>query len=825
MFNQLKNRLSFLVLEQCKGFVVRVVQIACMSVALFVHLGAQTTPVVTPPAAAPLTAPIAGDAPSLPKAKQVYELHAVRFVIQSDSGDVLKISDNELLGIVASKPGNPSVSNRILHYFNKEFQRNSSVPDFVRSAVGRLAAATDSIENESRSFDRTTANFDAFRLQDYFLQIGYHDAVVRYNFHVSADAENNVLTFFIRPGRRYIVDALTYYGLDSVAADVRPKVFAVADSLKGQPFTESAIRFQLAKMVQVLRNNGYAKAAFPKIAEPNPKPRNEKDSIRWIDQMPLVYGDTIRKADSISVFLAPGQRYRMGSIHFVDSLNGQPIVTDEVKRRQMEYNPREWYDQSAVDRSVANLIALGTFDRIAIDTLSLPSGGNTMNTTIFSQYRQAWDLTFAIGPSRSLLNSLLNLGGEINYLHRNVSNHADILNLYARGTMQDIVTWWDRFKEKPFPKSWTEAWQSILYEYEVGAAYTRQDFFRLFDRKVNFTAQAALKQQNIADPFKMKGGDIHLTLALPLPTYTFVNRIVFDVSFNLASTSGYDAAKAAAVQNKDSVQKARILEQLALYEVLNNRAKDGLKSVSTILSLSLNSEHRDNIFAPRSGYAVNSGIDWGIPGAGIADYLRVQASLLAFLPSGNLSSWAGKLRFGHIWWYDRENSLVPFDRHFFAGGANSVRSYPPQLLRDPQSGGTQGETGSLEKYVGVASLLELSAEYRYSFPRYQNIGEFWGDQISRLGVTFFSDIGNGFNRLTKESYGKATWTDILLRFNYAWGVGAGIRYMLPVGPFRLDFGFRLYDPTRTEIERRWLFKRVMLSSESLYISISLGHAF
>ena len=52
-----------------------------------------------------------------------------------------------------------------------------------------------------------------------------------------------------------------------------------------------------------------------------------------------------------------------------------------------------------------------------------------------------------------------------------------------------------------------------------------------------------------------------------------------------------------------------------------------------------------------------------------------------------------------------------------------------------------------------------------------------------FGVAFFVDSGNVFERVTQIDFGE-------LRAS----AGVGLRYRSPVGPFRLDVGFKLGDP-------------------------------
>jgi outer membrane translocation and assembly module TamA len=102
-----------------------------------------------------------------------------------------------------------------------------------------------------------------------------------------------------------------------------------------------------------------------------------------------------------------------------------------------------------------------------------------------------------------------------------------------------------------------------------------------------------------------------------------------------------------------------------------------------------------------------------------------------------------------------EATTLPIDERFFNGGADTVRSFGER------------ELGPLDKHgnpLGGEFYTVFNVEY--TFPLY---GELQG--------AVFTDAGN--LSPTSENPG-------LTELRYA--VGAGLRYKLPIGPIRLDYG-------------------------------------
>jgi outer membrane translocation and assembly module TamA len=134
---------------------------------------------------------------------------------------------------------------------------------------------------------------------------------------------------------------------------------------------------------------------------------------------------------------------------------------------------------------------------------------------------------------------------------------------------------------------------------------------------------------------------------------------------------------------------------------------------------------------------------------------------------------------------------------FFSGGGNSVRGWDAQkngILQNTKNGG---------KF-----LFEGSFEYRWMM--FADKSNFMKD----IGTVFFLDYGNVWDN----------HTDFHLK-QIALAVGFGFRYYTFVGPVRIDFGIRLYDPNEDE-SKRWIFKNLKgIFSGKSTIQFGLGNAF
>lgn len=101
-----------------------------------------------------------------------------------------------------------------------------------------------------------------------------------------------------------------------------------------------------------------------------------------------------------------------------------------------------------------------------------------------------------------------------------------------------------------------------------------------------------------------------------------------------------------------------------------------------------------------------------------------------------------------------DGRIIPIDERFFNGGANSVRSF------------AERELGPMSRGEPIGGEFFTVFNIEYTFPVY---GE--------LHLALFGDAGNLLLRAEDASFDD-------MRF----AVGLGLRYQLPIGPLRIDYG-------------------------------------
>lgn len=147
--------------------------------------------------------------------------------------------------------------------------------------------------------------------------------------------------------------------------------------------------------------------------------------------------------------------------------------------------------------------------------------------------------------------------------------------------------------------------------------------------------------------------------------------------------------------------------------------------------------------------------------------------------------------------YGNANS-IPFSRSYFGGGSNDNRGWQAYTLGP-------GKSGAINDFNEANMKLAFNAEFR-------------GNLFGQLYGALFCDVGNIWNisdNITDENY---TFNGIKSLKDLAVGSGFGVRYDFNYFVFRLDLGFKTYNPSKTDSER-W-FKDVTFSKSVLNFGIN-----
>ncbi|MBN1636214.1 MAG: outer membrane protein assembly factor BamA [Deltaproteobacteria bacterium] len=185
---------------------------------------------------------------------------------------------------------------------------------------------------------------------------------------------------------------------------------------------------------------------------------------------------------------------------------------------------------------------------------------------------------------------------------------------------------------------------------------------------------------------------------------------------------------------------------------------------------SVSYDTRDSFIRPRTGMVSSFSVDIsnGIKNS-LDNFYKYRFDLRYYITPHPRITFACLGRYGHIDSYS-SSGIIPDDQLFFLGGTSDVRGFDENLLYfdsngDP-IGGRSALMGSLETRIDVGHNFELAAFY---------------------------DIGSVRNLFIETDLEK-----------FRSSIGGGLRYITPIGPISLLYGFNL-DPKADESKGRLHF--------------------
>jgi outer membrane protein assembly factor BamA len=718
-----------------------------------------------------------------------YEIDEIRFVGNTAFPSEL------LAAVIASRPSEQTLGRKFVRYLARELDRNPASPKNLQQALKRLEKSD--IEN-ARYFDKLAAAADTATLAAYYRRNGFHRVRVEYEFLPNPQTRLNTLVFSIQENEPTPLDTIVYYGLDRIAPDLADTLRHVRTLKRGTRFSQTDITTQNDRILAALRDNGYYAARYKK---------------------PILSFLPDENRDSVTVMFEIGVRKRFGAIAYVDSSASYSYLAPSVPQAFVEIKEGDWYSEAAIVRSVNNLYNFGLFDLALIDTSSrtTPHTDSTLAMKVLTRTRrvQGTDVGVFVGqiPGTSFLES----GFSFRYENKNLFGKAQNLNLQTQFTIVDINTFFNNLLAGNVINARLEFLLSARFSYPL--------FANVLGRRVDLNAQLSYSLQSLAfltisAPLLLETGKLYLSLPVQLPPNGVFTSFFADINLDRQRPINFaQTRKEALALARTPAERQIVLQQLFQYELLNdlyNRPSSPFLT-STILTLGMRGDHRDNLFNPHKGYFLDASLD-GAGLLGASEFLRLTGEARWYDSFSKQSTIAARIRAGYTYLFNSATAFVPLDRQFFAGGSNSVRAWNVRELRYRTTAQTNvvTELNFVGQFVGSGSVLEGSVEWRYNFAEQASeYGSFWERQFSRLGVTCFVDWGNAYNSYLEPPV-NISIADVAQ--NLALAAGVGIRYDTSVGPFRVDLAWRIFDPA----SKQWLFDRSSLLPN---VQIGLGHAF
>lgn len=484
-------------------------------------------------------------------------------------------------------------------------------------------------------------------------------------------------------------------------------------------------------------------------------------------------------------------------IFYIDDVKFSYPKTLRIKEKTLRalntITPGERYSEDMINSTYSRLSALRVFSSVNISMT--PKDTNLIDCSIsLAQSRlQGFKVNLETSTNSS---GLFGISPQLSYYHRNVFGGGEWLNLSFMGNFQ--FKFRDAVRSNEFgmsaglslPRFFPLPYRyfkgdiprtdiNISYNYQNRPEYTRnilstsygytgdvsnRFFYQVYPLQLNvvrlFDLDKDFYENLAADPFLRNayqdhfdlgsGGTLYYTTdAATIPTKTyFYSRLQLDIAGNL----------------------------LRAFNPLMKKDADG------------------------------AGMIWNTP---YSQYVRAELTLgrTWIWGKNNGQSIATRLLAGAGYAYGNSSAL-PFEKHFYGGGANSLRGWQartvgPGTSQMDKSFIIPNQTGDMK--------LEANIEYRFNM--------FW-----KVAGAVFLDAGNVWTLKEKDtpSDDPAVFRWSTLGESIAANWGTGIRLDFGFLLLRFDLGMKIHDPAR---EHKWVNPGKWLKRDNFALHFGVGYPF
>jgi outer membrane protein insertion porin family len=607
-------------------------------------------------------------------------------------------------------------------------------------------------------FDSLAITVDIISLKSFYAVNGFFKTSFSYYYDVDTSSKSIVLTYQLSEGTEFTYGEISVHGLNKLEY-LHSQITPYTSLSNTERFNQEKLQRHLSNVLSILKNNGYMLSTF--------------DST-------LIVMDTLMNKTELDIYFTTGNKYLFNEIRVEKNGEGKDLVSDELIKYVASIEIGQMYNAEEIAKSRLRLARTGLFNSINLKGVIEDTVSNKVPLNIKGTIGSMNDLSPEVFIDNEFNTS--NIGIGLSYSRKNFFGDARKLTLSTKFKVNDIQN---------FNFFSSSAGDSIIQTQVDIRLLLEQPFF--FSRSISASFEAYYKTYNIFETrFENEGG--RLQLAIDMPAHTFINLLNPYLTVDIL---GYDIF-------------SEINEMLLVTTP---------RSTAAILGSAIGSTTTNDFFFPFKGYNLNQIIELALTrtvatfsGPYIQDsvgvnevrtddmgfYYKLQTTFSNYMADSrdNNTVFGMKFKIGYMQTFVGGDGLIPPNQTFFAGGANSVRGWRARELVPESRISFIGVTDPNEDNIrGGTFILEGSFEYRRKFN-------------PDFGYALFLDYGNTWNGYTNFQFKQI-----------AVAVGFGVRYYSPFAPFRIDFGWKLWDP-QNEIT---LFERAFWQAFEFHFGI--GEAF
>ncbi len=663
---------------------------------------------------------------------------------------------------------------------------------------------------------------------------GYLETTVTVDSVMRPDKKKASLTYHVKPGTPHRISSFSYEIPDSAIARILLRDTARAEIQPGAIFDRDKLEQLRTNMAARLQRRGYYGFSKEYITFYADTAANSTEvDLTLVLHAPPVRGSV--REDSTAVHNV----YKIRNVIFVtDYHQGQPVSdaiahAEEIKRDSEGYitvygddryikpsaliekcfiTPGARYNSAMVDRTYEYMAQLGIIRSINIELLPVTGGDgqHELDAYVLLIRNRKQSVSFEVEGTNS--EGDLGFGVGVTYQHRNLFHGSQLFTAKFRSSYESLSGNLDNFINNRYTEQAAE----------VGITFPRFIFpflSRRFKHNIKASSELALSFNYQERPeftriiagagWKYKWNNRRGTRR---STWDFV-----DISYVHIPNSIDDFIDQLNPRIRYSYEDHFIMRMGFTYQWTNRRIPSANGGILTrnriqprVYNMRAAVETAGNLLYAYSSIFKQRKSDgvYKIFGTQYAQYAKAEFDYTVLRNFNSRHGLAFHAGLGVAFPYGN-SKVIPFEKRFYAGGANGVRGWAVRTLGPGGYPGGDGDnTADFLNQCGDINLL-LSLEYRAKL--------FW-----LLEGALFVDAGNIW---TIRSYENQPYG--VFKFDKFWqqmamAYGAGLRMDFTYFIFRIDLGLKLHNPAEGQL--KWPITKMSWKRDATFL-FAVGYPF
>jgi outer membrane protein assembly factor BamA len=588
------------------------------------------------------------------------------------------------------------------------------------------------------------------------------------------------VTYFLHPGQPYYIRHVDYVVQDSaIASHLRLDLEQNRQLKQGMLFSVANLDGERKRITQLLNNLGYYRFNKEYISfEADSVGKQDIDVVLILRKQRLSNGQE-----------APHQRYHVRNVVFEsgDRENSVIHLRQGVLRRNTYVKEGDYYSADDLQNTYNHFGRLGAVRYTNITWKEQPDS-NLLDCQI--QVSTNKPSTISFQPEGTNTAGDLGFAASLTYQNRNLFRGSENLSIELRGAYEAI-------------KGLEGYSNHNFLEYSLGTKLTFPSFIAPFlssgfRRRVNATSQVSLLYDlqnrpefhrrvfSVGRRYRWNDPRHHDTYRLDLLDLNYISMPWISDTFKKEYLDNTTSRNAILRYNYENL----FIMKFGVGYAYNNG----------IIAIKANAETAGNLLglmAKSFGFHRDNDGRYTFLDVAYAQYLKVDLDVTRTINFDYYNQLVFHAGLGIAYPYGN-STILPFEKRYFSGGANSVRGWSVRSLGPGKYISRDGRIDFINQTGDMK--LDFNVEYRAHL--------FW-----KLGMALFADAGNiwTLRNYDEQPGGQFKFTQFLKQMAVSYGLG--FRFNFDYFVLRFDMGMKAINPAYEEGDDRFPIVHPKLSRD------------